>query len=232
MVNAVSKLLKYIDINGLKAGDKILPERVLALQLGLSRASLREAITSLNISGMIETKRGAGSYVTAANLGGSNSLAKDIKPEFADFRDNPQYCFDVLDIRSALEGNAAFDAAINATPEEISCIEEAYNKLILSSSQNNPVLESKYDAEFHLSVVSASHNKVLYFIYQQLFDILLSSIGNYHNNRYPENCNDNINDDHTTILNAIKDNDPETAREAAMKHTQAILQSLKQSYEA
>ncbi len=226
MVNAVSKILKYLEDSGLKAGEKIPAERKLATTLGLSRSSLREAIKSLNVSGFIETHLGDGSYIRA-----KTPSPPVLKPDFADFNERPQYCFDVLEIRKALEGNAAFDAALNATILERRAIKTAFENLMQATSNNDPILEAKYDAEFHLSIVQASHNKVLYFMYQQLFEILQSAIGNFLKSFYPSETENGLPEQHQAIFNAIIEQDAEAARDAALAHTQSIIKIMHQSYE-
>lgn len=226
MANAISKILKYLDESGFKAGDKIPAERQFASMLGLSRASLREAIKCLNISGNIETLSGDGSYIRA-----KNHVPNIIKPDFSDFSENPKYCFDVLEIRKSLEANAAFDAALNATIIERKAIETAFNKLMQATNNNDPILEAKYDAQFHLSIVLASHNKVLYFMYQQLFKILQSSIGNFLQNFYPIETENEIPAQHQAIFDAIMAQDAELARDAALAHTQSLLKIMHESYE-
>jgi DNA-binding FadR family transcriptional regulator len=226
MANAVSRLLKYIEQSDLKAGDKIPSERTLAVNLAISRASLREAIKSLNVSGFIETHLGDGSYIRA-----KTPSPPVLKPDFTDFSETPQYCFDVLEIRKALECNSAFDAALNATTQERKAIKTAFENLMLATRNKDPILEARYDAEFHLSIVQASHNKVLYFMYQQLFEILQSSIGNFLKSFYPSDGEDNLSQQHQTIFDAIMANDAEAAREAALAHTQSIIKIMHQNYE-
>src|SRR6185437_2430057 len=61
----VDRLREFIDVHQLQLGDKLMPERELAEQLGVSRTSVRQALTALRVLGMVDVRPGDGVYVTS-----------------------------------------------------------------------------------------------------------------------------------------------------------------------
>ena len=93
----------------LKPGDRLPSERDLSAQLGVSRASLREAIHKLAARGLLESRQGGGTFVTNRLDSGFGNPWEEI------LRDHPAVHEDMLEFRYMLEGRAAECAAQRAT---------------------------------------------------------------------------------------------------------------------
>ena len=90
-------------------GSRLPAERELAAKLGVSRASVREAIISLEIGGLVEVRVGTGIFVTAKQ-----------RPEVD--RDAGPGPFELLNARKLVEGEIAALAAVGATADDIEAL--------------------------------------------------------------------------------------------------------------
>ncbi len=103
-----------IDEKNLEAGMKLPAERQLAMQLGVSRNSLREALAKLVSEGVLLSRRGGGTFIRWRHDAWSEqNIVQPLKTLMAD---DPDYSFDILEARYAIEASTAWHAAMRATP--------------------------------------------------------------------------------------------------------------------
>ena len=107
-----------------KVGDRLPPERTLAEELNVSRASVREALSALEILGIVESRTGNGTFVR--RLPTEWTYLGTIFEEFFAREDSPR---EVLEARRLLEPMVAQLAAERATNEQLSQIEQALQAL-------------------------------------------------------------------------------------------------------
>ena len=112
-VTISEKIAEQIENNilegALNAGDKLPPERELAIQFDVSRPSIREAINKLQARGLVTKNPGGGTYIDET-VGASFS-----DPLLQLIGSNPDALYDILELRFALEGLSAYGAAERAT---------------------------------------------------------------------------------------------------------------------
>ncbi|OOZ35756.1 FCD domain-containing protein [Solemya velesiana gill symbiont] len=220
-----AKLEAMIANGELKPGERLPAERELAAQLDVSRPSLREAIGRLNSKGLLNTRRGGGTYV----CGGLEPSFVD--PLLALLKELPESRFDVLEIRHALEGTAAYYAALRSTEEDKENIRRCFRNMIERHGSPDPMDEARADAEFHLAIVEASHNLVLLHVMRGLFTLLQSSISHNLDKLYTlPRVFDPLSKQHERLMDAIIEGDPEKARSAAQAHMVLVEESLQQIY--
>lgn len=151
--------LKKNIINGiLRPGDKLPTERELAEEYGVSRLPVREALRVLREIGLLETKHGKGTYIKGIS---SHIFSKDIASYLMMHK---RTVLEVFQLRKILEIDVARLAAINANSDDINKIKtnmEYAEQEILKLKQGKPNDFLSADAEFHSSIVQASHNSVL-----------------------------------------------------------------------
>ncbi|KAG0770688.1 hypothetical protein G6F22_017190 [Rhizopus arrhizus] len=145
----------------LQPGDRLPAERALAVQLGVSRTALREAIAQLASQGLLTARVGGGTYVAEPAARARQALDEPLAPYLPLFQGDPEYRFDVLEIRHALEGATAWHAALRATDEDRTRIAQAFQTMMDAHGKDDPTGEAEADAAFHLSIAEASHNLVL-----------------------------------------------------------------------
>lgn len=152
-------------------GDKLPPERKLAEELGVNRASLREAIKSLEHMGLVKTRQGDGTRVldfmqTAGVELVSHLISGDGAP-------NVDVMVDVLDFRRWFGREVARLAAERATPEDHKKLET------LAEQANDPQLDInellKLDFEFYVAMTQVGRNRVM----QLLINTIRSAVMSY-----------------------------------------------------
>lgn len=203
-------------------GTRLPAERQLAEQLAVSRPSLREALQQLISKGMLESRIGGGTYVLSTQPIGF------VDPLLTLFRENPEYRFDVLEIRHALEGNAAWYAALRATDTDKLRIQQCYETMLKLHGSIDPMDEARADAAFHLAMVEASHNLVLLHVMRSLFDLLQNSISHNLDKLYTQTrVFESLSQQHRELMEAVLAGNPERARRAAENHLVFVEESLK-----
>lgn len=149
----------------LKPGEKLPSERELAEMYGVSRVPVREALKVLEFLGVVQNIRGDGVYIRKIQ---ARDLLGNIAFAVQD-HDNGLLA-DLFEARSAIEVKAAQLAAMRRTDVEIEEMLDAVldmeRDLLLQRDASN----SSY--KFHLAIVKASHNQVLYRIHDNLADLL------------------------------------------------------------
>jgi GntR family transcriptional repressor for pyruvate dehydrogenase complex len=198
----------------LKPGEKLPSERKLADQLGVSRASIREAIQALAFSGYLEVIQGKGTYILEIAI-----KYDEIVNFFSEFYN---YSLDdLMEARIMLEGEFARLAALNASQEEIDIIEKIFNEIAKSKDLNSFVVK---DLEFHLTIAKATHNPfmngLMKIIGEMLYKETQRIIGR---SRYTkENTIETTRD----LVQAIKQRDAEKAKELMSEHIKDVKVSL------
>ena len=210
-----SRLQTLVENDGLKPGDRLPPERQLAIMFGVSRNSMREAIKSLEQHGMLVSKPGAGTFI-AAN--GKGNLASALEDAFARERYRLN---DIFELRLLLEPQIANLAAQRISLSEL----EELRKLIEEYEKNLhdglPVFF--LDQAFHDAIAAATGNQSLMLLMEQMHDLLDESRDDALQS--PTRSANSLHD-HIKILSALSDRDPDRARYAMyehLKHTREIV---------
>ncbi len=207
----------------LKPGQKLPPERELAVQFEVSRPSLREAVQKLAARGLLESRQGGGTYV-AKELG--NSLSD---PLLELFKSHPESQYDLLEFRHALEGVSAYYAALRSTPADKEAIRALYDQLQQHHDEKHFDKEVEADVEFHLAIAAATHNVVLLHMMRALFTLLRQHIWDNLEQVYPKpEIRSRIHEQHHRLLQAILEGDPDAARQAAHAHLAFVEDALLQ----
>jgi len=198
----------------LKPGEKLPSERKLADLLGVSRASVREAIQALAFSGYLEVIQGKGTYVLEMS-----TKYDEIVNFFSGFSN---YSLDsLMEARIMLEGEFARLAALNASQEEIDLIEKIFKEIDSSKDLNSFVVK---DLEFHLTIAKATHNPfmngLMKIIGEMLYKETQRIIGMSGYTR------ENTIETTRNLVQAIKKRNAEQAKELMSEHIRNIRISL------
>jgi len=138
-------------------GDKLPPERKLAEELGVNRASLREAIKSLEHMGLVKTRQGDGTRVLDFMQTAGVELISHLIP--GDGAPNLPVLIDVLEFRRWFGRESARLAAERATDEDMKILEGIAEKAGDASIDMGELL--KLDFEFYVAMVHAARNAVM-----------------------------------------------------------------------
>jgi GntR family transcriptional regulator, transcriptional repressor for pyruvate dehydrogenase complex len=160
----VARQIERLILKKLQPGDKLPSERELAEMLRVSRSSIRDAIRSLELIGMVEPRQGAGTVVREI------SASSVVTPLATALTHQRQSVSELLDFRKMLEPPLAARAATHATDEEIGEMEEILARQDAKLRDGQVAIEE--DSEFHYSVAMASENTVVLKVLDVLMDLL------------------------------------------------------------
>lgn len=194
----------------LKAGDRLPPERQWAEQLGVSRATVREAIRSLEMFGLVRCRQGEGNFV-------SNNLSTALtQPLSIMYWLNDGKVNDIHVFRQALEIEAAKQAACHATSEDITKLWHIHNKLI---EERDTQIAAKLDKTFHHKLAQISGNCLIsdtLYSADGLMDIVIKETRSAILEK--EQDADVINFQHERIIQAIEEKDFTLAGKRMLEH--------------
>ena len=207
----VAKQIERLILKKLKPGDKLPSERELAEMLQVSRSSIRDAIRSLELVGLVDPRQGAGTIVREV------SAESWVHPIANALERKRELVTELLDFRKMLEPPLAARAATHASVEEISEMEEILKRQEEKLSQGDAAIAE--DSEFHYSIALASGNTVVLKVIDTLMDLLrdtrersLQVVGRSQKSLAG----------HRRILAAIKRHDAEAAKAAMRRHIEDI----------
>lgn len=211
--SVVHQIEKLILRGILRPGERLPSERDLAERLGVSRPSLREAIGELTERGLVTTKAGAGIFV-------ADVLGTGFSPALIQlFASHDEAVFDYIAFRRDLEGLAAERAAHMASDADLATIAAIYAKMEAAHAKRNPADEARLDAEFHLSIIEASHNVVMLHMMRAMFELLREGV--FYNRSVMfklRTTREALLEQHRAIHEAIQARDPKRARAAVEAH--------------
>ncbi len=223
--DAVAASLERRILEGsLKPGDRLAPERELAIEFGVSRPSLREAIQKLASKGMVQSRQGGGTYVTDR-----------LESTFSDpWRDmigtHPNLHEDLLEFRRMLEGQAAEWAAERATEADLQRIAQSFEALNDAFDANDLERRSSTDIAFHQAIGEASHNALIGHLSSALLRLMHDNIRlNLGELQSIPAAGSLLKSQHAAIHNAIVERKPQAARSAAETHIDFVRETLAQS---
>ncbi len=204
-------LCDLISAKKLKPGDKLPNEIELSRMMGVSRSTVREAIKALASNNILEVVRGKGTFVCQEPGFVTDSLGvKFLKGE--------NLLFSLFETRTLVEPGVAYLAAQRATKADLRKIRESLNILADLIERNEPYIEE--DMEFHQAIARATRNPII----QRIVPIINQSIihGYYQTMDIPGSSHNMI-DFHNRIYNAIKNGDPDRARDEMLHHLKQTL---------
>ncbi|GAA0224129.1 transcriptional regulator LldR [Castellaniella daejeonensis] len=223
------QLRDLIDEQGLKPGDRLPAERQLAVELGASRPSIREAIRQLSSQGLLRSRQGGGTYVQALEPAAGDWPERHlVRPLDELVSDDPEYRYDVLEARHALEGGTAWHAALRATPQDRQAIQQRFEDIVRFQSRGDPGLSAQADARFHLAIAEAAHNAVLLQMMRGVFELLRSTVTeNRHRMYLIQHTQEQLTAQHQALMEAILRGDAEAARATVWQHLEFVHGSVR-----
>jgi len=207
----VARQIERLILKKLQPGDKLPSERELAETLQVSRSSIRDAIRSLELMGMVEPRQGVGTIVCEISAESVvNPLANALKRK-------EELINELLDFRKMLEPPLAARAATHASADEISEMEDILDRQQEKLRQGDNAIAE--DSEFHYSIALASGNSVVLKVLDTLMDLLRDT---RERNLQVEGRPEKSVAGHRRILSAIKRHDAEAAKAAMRRHIEDV----------
>jgi DNA-binding FadR family transcriptional regulator len=206
-----SYLREQILSGKLSAGSSLPSERDLAVQLGISRPVLREALRALAMIGAVESRHGAGTILRRPD---ASSLSQFFA--FTMMYDVP-VAEDVIEARVAVECQAARLASKRATVSDFEALRLALERI--ESTIDDPESGAEADYAFHSSLVASAHASVLSALYAALAEFLHRT-HLYRRRSVPlnEDFKAYLVDDHRRILKALANGNEEQIDKVLRRH--------------
>jgi GntR family transcriptional repressor for pyruvate dehydrogenase complex len=211
-----AETIKALILSGeLGAGDALPPERDLAVMLGISRPSVREAIRVLTAMNVVEPQHGGGTFVTSLD---PRLLARPIN--FL-LQIEPRTFLDLFEVRQVMEVGAARMAAARMTDNIIAELEQI--AAAAAAALRRPVRYSELDFDLHTKIVEATGNPIYMSLYGSISELSLES--RKRTARLPS-VRQRAHSDHVRIVDALRARDPEAAGAAMHDHLEGMRQVL------
>ncbi|VBB06266.1 transcription regulator hth gntr [Lucifera butyrica] len=207
----VAQIKKLIVDGKLQPGDKLLSERELSERLNVSRASVREAFSALEMMGVITIRPGEGSFVRQVSYEGMlEPLSFYLQIEMNDI-------MQLLEVRKILEIETAALAAVRATAEDIQDLHRALQQMV--EEVNSGEIGEIADSSFHFAVAKAANNPILIKMMNTVADLMTNTFRVSRQRLFlVENMPGLIHHSHQAIYEAIAAKNPQAARHKMQEH--------------
>jgi DNA-binding FadR family transcriptional regulator len=211
----IEQILDFIRTAELKPGGRLPPENELASAFGVSRTVVREAMKSLQATGVISVEQGRGTFVTEYPLVQAFKVLS---------RMNQHRMMDLFDVRMILEGESAFYAASRRTAEQLAEIARKIDEAVAAVEREDWAGALEGDIAFHRAVTRATGLALL----QEMLEVAVPFWVNMNSN-FAEELDrrsrlETGNGEHKAVYDAIKAGDGVAARDAMHHHIRASQQ--------
>jgi GntR family transcriptional repressor for pyruvate dehydrogenase complex len=215
----MNQIKENIRSGELQLGDRLPSERAMAEQLGVSRATVREAIRSMELMGLVICVQGEGNFIPESL---ENSL---IEPLSLMFMLNRSHANEISELRRALEIEAVRLAAEKISAGEVKRLEES-----LDVMENSDIKRKRVEADhaFHDQIAKASGNMLIINLLNSLSQIIEEQMAGVRANLILDDNNLHaINRQHRLIFNALEQRDMDEAIAAMTNHMDYVNRRLK-----
>ena len=208
----VDSLAASIREGRMQPGEKLPTESEIMVRFDVSRTVVRESLSRLQASSLVETRHGIGTFVLAQHDAGNFKITAE---DFATIDD----VISVLELRISLETEAAGLAALRRTDDNLRSMEialQAFQDSIDSDSDAVPP-----DFQFHMEVARSTGNRHFADLMTYLGTMIIPRTRVNTTQNAPEgrlNYLQRVNSEHESIYNAILNQDAEAARAAMRTH--------------
>jgi GntR family transcriptional regulator, transcriptional repressor for pyruvate dehydrogenase complex len=155
----VERLRELIDVQGLEPGDRLMSERDLAERLGVSRTSVRQALTALEVMGLVRIRHGGGVFLARRQDAVLPSLASELVDRYEQL---PA----VIEVREAIETQTSRLAARRREDADLQAMRAALERMEAAIESGDEPADA--DAAFHTAIVQAARNPLLSRLWAEL----------------------------------------------------------------
>jgi len=215
------QLQQLIEVEKLRAGDKLPPERELAERLGVNRTSLRQALHALALLRLVEIRAGDGAYVRDFRRDASSEamLLRDLLRDELD----PVLVLEALEARGLVETHLAGLAAERATEADLAALAEALEAMARAHAAGDPSF-IELDWAFHGQICRMSSRQLL----PQLLSSFTALLRGRPYQLFVQLAREHFSiEEHRRILDALRRRSPEDARQAVADHVQGVERFLR-----
>jgi GntR family transcriptional repressor for pyruvate dehydrogenase complex len=213
----VERIAHVIKEQNLSAGERLPGEHELVEQLKVSRPVLREALARLQSMGLVDIQRGRGTFV-----GNRTSLANCVRLLRSAVTISPQELRSYAELRTAIEVQAARQAAELATEDDVAELAAILKQL---DDQNLPYAEAlELDFRFHRRLIDIAGNPLMQNMIEVIYEFVLTQMVRTTPSPRENKLGRRL---HREIVAAIADHDADSAERVMREHMEVVLSRLK-----
>jgi GntR family transcriptional repressor for pyruvate dehydrogenase complex len=206
----VARRIQQMLLDGvLKEGDRIPSQRILSEQFNVSRASLREALLTLETLGLIKTEPGRGTFVTAGNDQPDVALKWRYSDSFP--------MAEVFETRVMLESQIAECAASTIDAGALAALRAATDEMETVWKAGDLLANVEADLRFHMTIAKTCTNRMLQTLYETVQTLLTETQRQPIPRTNPSRMCDSV-AEHRAIIAALASGDGKAARLAMQRH--------------
>ena len=208
------QIIRLIREGVFKVGERLPSEKELAELMGVSRASVREALAALEAVGIVEARVGRGNFVRR-----SPTAAEETEPLVV--LESEAGCLEIIEARGAFDPMVAALAAKHATDEDIASLEGIYREMLPTARANDFDRYFSLDKEFHCALAEATHNRLIVAVMKLLVETMDQKIyREFTRNFYARTPKEleRVAEIHGRVLEAIAARDPKLASRRMRSH--------------
>ena len=214
----IAALADYVERSGLKPGDRLPAERELMAALAVGRSTVREVISHFQALGVVEARKGSGTYLRRAISGATIHM-----PLTLDTLHLRDALLQTLEVRRGIEVEAGMAAARRRTDADLVTIEaklDEMERVHLAKGTSGPE-----DLAFHLAIYDATHNP----LFRQLLEQMREGFERFWEKPFdrPDFARRSF-PFHRTLFNAIAAQDPDAARMETLKILAIVEEDIKE----
>ncbi|MFK8059789.1 MAG: FadR/GntR family transcriptional regulator [Polaribacter sp.] len=210
----ISKIRDLINFKNLEPGDKLPSERMLSEKFEVSRSNVREAIQKLEFYGLLKSIPQSGTFVANIGVIAMNGMIEDI------LRLNDPDFKSLVETRILLELKTVRLAATRRTNEDLEKLEEALNAYRDKVINGEDAVQE--DLLFHLAIAKASGNSSMNTFMLIIIPEIITNFQKHHV------CDAGLSQrgitDHQAIFDAIKEQNPQLAKQKMKEHFRELYQ--------
>ena len=227
LADAIADHIRLLVLEGaLQPGERLLPERELAVKLEVSRPSLRSALNKLIASGLMVANGQGITYV-------SDAVGSTLRDPLISLMGTAEARTAFVEVRAVVEAAAAGFAATRASDLDRNAIQKCFEAMVAAHDSQDVDEIAKTDAEFHIAIYEASHNLVLLHFMRTMETILRTNVYLNRKHLYERRMQKEAQlREHRAIYEAIMDRDARRAQNAALKHMTIAVRTQRELSEA
>ena len=217
----VDQVLLLIENGNVGVGDRLPSERQLAQQFNVSRSALREAMTALEVLGVVEIRAGVGIFIGSNERADRGSVVAQVSDLISE--DGP---LEILEVRAMFEPNVARLAAARRTDADLSTMDGMVRQMEVDLSSGREGWEP--DWGFHKALAAATHNPFVELVADTLGQRMQNRLWKLmrSHNLEAEHRGHRYAHDHHAILEAVRQRDGDAAFRAMHAHIRMIQADL------
>lgn len=224
MYEIIAEQIKQQIISGaLQPGERLPTSKELSERYQVGRSTVREALSALEIMGLIETRQGEGSTVKSFN-------SEDVgMPDFQQFLVSKETVFELMEARKSLELSNAGLAAQKRTEEDLKNLQDNLNRMELSIINEEDT--EKWDMLFHLILAQATHNSIMVRLLETISDPMNKAMKEIRRITFNNPIlSKRVLKEHRLVYQAIVDKNPSLAQQMMSEHLEHFEQEMKNHY--